>query len=97
MAQKGRPKKEQWQDLPQEWKDRVNTLSREELEHEIANVAYNNCELMKLKSEDMDLASCKQSYTDAGAQYKEGSKQNKLKISYAKEMLDSAGGLTKST
>jgi len=96
MATRGRPKKQEFEDVPSEFKDQANSSSREELQNLISLVSCNQVELMKLKSEDSDLATAKEVAKQAGAVYAEGSKLNKAKILYCKTLLDDKGGHTKS-
>ncbi len=96
MVQRGRPKKAEFADVPEEFKDKANSSSREELQDMISKVACDQVELLKLKSEDMDLASAKETARVAGLQYSEGSKMNKQKVEYCKVLLDDKGGHTKS-
>lgn len=96
MAQRGRPPKAEYEDVPDEFKDLANSSDRESLQTLISKVACDQVELMLLKSEDQDLATAKEVAKHAGAVYAEGSKMNKQKIAYCKTLLDDKGGHTKS-
>ena len=94
----GRPKKtvkDKWEQLPEEFRSEVDSLSREALEHKIASIAMYQVELMVAKEQDQDLKQKKEASRVAGEVYREGSKQNKLKIEYLKANLDAAGGPVK--
>jgi hypothetical protein len=92
-----RPKstKNKFDDLPEEFRTEVDSLSRESLEHKIAAIAMYQVELMAAKAEDQDLAEKKEAARFAGEVYRLGSKQIKLKIEYCKANLDAAGGPVK--
>jgi hypothetical protein len=93
----GRPKstKSKFDDLPEEFRTEIDKLSRESLEHKIASIAMYQCELMAAKALDQDLAQKREASRHAGEVYREGTKQNKLKIEYCKANLDAAGGPVK--
>lgn len=98
----GRPKgsknknTDPFSDLDGDWKDAVASSSREEIQQRIAAVALNDVELRRLKKEDQHLKECAEAYKDASAVYRDGFKQNKLKIEFMKRALDDKGGPTKS-
>lgn len=94
----GRPRKQQkskFEELPEEFRSEVDSLSREALEHKIASIAMYQVELMAAKEQDMDLKQKREASRVAGEVYREGTKQNKLKIEYCKANLDAAGGPVK--
>jgi hypothetical protein len=96
MPRKGFKKNtDPFSDLDSDWRDAVTNSSREEIERRVAKVALDDNELRKLKKEDEHLKECAEQYKDAGATYREGFKQNKLKIEFLKRALDDKGGPTK--
>jgi hypothetical protein len=95
MANRGRPKKRAFEDVPEEFKVLANSSDREELQSLISQVACNQVELLKLKAEDQDLASAKETARIAGQQYSDGTRVNRQKLEYCKILLDDKGGHTK--
>lgn len=96
----GRPKgsknknTDPFSDLDSDWKDAVASSDRVEIESRISKVACNDVELRKMKKEDQHLKECQEAYKDASAVYRDGFKQNKLKIEFLKRALDDKGGPT---
>lgn len=84
--------KEPFSELPEEFREAVESMNVEEIKQRIAIVALDQVELMKAKKEDQDLFEKKEVYKEAGALYREGSKLNKSKIEYCKVMIDNKGG-----
>jgi len=98
----GRPKgsknkeaKSPFADLDSDWKDAVAGLDRTEIESRIAAVAIADSDLRKMKKEDQHLKECAETYKEAGAQYRDGFKANKLKIEFLKQALNDKGGPSK--
>ncbi len=91
----GRPKKEKdpWADLDQDFKSAIEGGDEAMIRAKISEVAIVNAQLMDAKDQDLDLAEKSEIFKEAGAVYREGAKQNKLKIKYAKKMLESQGKL----
>ena len=89
-----RPKKDKWADLPEEFAEEVQGETEGGIRLRIAQVALNQAELMAAKADDDDLKSAKLAASDAGAIYSEGTKLNKLKIEFCKQVLDSRGADT---
>lgn len=87
-----RADKDPFEVVPEEFKDAVMGMSVEEIKQRIAQVALDQVELMKAKKEDQDLLEKRETYKEAGALYREGSKMNKTKIEYCKMAIDSKGG-----
>lgn len=83
--------KNPYEDVPEEWRESVESATTEEIKKKVAEVALAQAELMKAKKDDADLADRREQYKEAGAIYREGSKMNKCKIEYAKMVLDSRG------
>lgn len=89
---RGRPKKDKFEDLPEEFKNQINSSDRDAIKKIVAKVACDQVELMKAKKEDQQLEEAKLAYQDAGAVYKEGTKLNRTKIEYCKAVIDAKGG-----
>ena len=83
--------KELFEALEEEWKDKVSGSSPEEIKSEVAKVALAQAELMAAKELDEDLAGKKELYSEAGAVYRDGSKVNKEKIKYMRQVLGDKG------
>jgi len=86
-----RPKKERFADLDGDFKDIAAALNEAELRDRIANVSLDQEALMEDKSQDTDLEVKREAARDAGAIYREGTKMNKLRIAYLRQMLDAKG------
>ncbi len=86
-----RPKKDKWADMPEEFKVDIEEMDETAIRSRIAQVALNQAELMAAKILDDDLTSKREAAKEAGAVYREGTKLNKLKIEYCKEVLDGRG------
>lgn len=89
----GRPKKDPFEDAPQEWKEMMEAASDSEIREEVARVAFNEAENRKLKSEDQQLQEAKAAAKEAGAQYAEATAANLSKIKYARSLLVARGKL----
>jgi hypothetical protein len=88
----GRPKKvEDFSLLSEEFTASVNSASEDAVRRKISDAALDEVENQKLKREDPDLSSLKEQLKEAGVQYKERSKVNKLKIKYCQELLEGQG------
>ena len=84
-------KKDIFDDLDSDFKDTAANLSPDELNARIAEVAKNEQDNLKHKKEDEDLKEKKAQATAAGAQYKEASKQNNLRIKFLMRVLGDKG------
>jgi hypothetical protein len=90
---KGRPKKEPFEDLDKDFKALIESATEEDIRKKISEVALNEFQNQENKKADGQLAEAGAAYKEAGAQYKEATKHNKLRIGYARFMLDSRGKL----
>ena len=93
MAPRGRPAKNEFQDLAPEFKEIVEGMSDDEIKFQMAKVSVDEHENRANKKNDQDLEEKKAVYSQAGAIYKEATKANKLKISYCYHILESRGKL----
>lgn len=88
---RGRPKKEAWADLSEEFKDSTQGKSEQELRNMVALVAMQEEENKKNMKEDQHLQELKVQVKDASAGYREATKINTLKVRYLKETLEMRG------
>jgi membrane protein involved in colicin uptake len=72
-------------------KERLDSMSKEELKAFLGQVTLNEMENQKQKKEDQDLAEKKAAAKAAGEKYKEVSKANKTKTEYVKYLLEGQG------
>jgi Fe-S cluster assembly scaffold protein SufB len=91
MMGKGRTKKEPFADLPDEWKDAIQQGKPEEIEKEIARLGIGEEENKKLKTEDEDLARCREEVKVAGEQYRAATKGYRLRMKFIMQVLESRG------
>lgn len=91
---RGRPKKEAWADLSEEFKDSVQGKSEQELRNMVAQVAMQEEENKKNMKEDQHLSELKIQVKDAAAGYREATKANTLKVRFLKETLELRGKAT---
>jgi hypothetical protein len=88
----GKKKKGKWDDLGDEFKDAAMGMDVKDLRDKIATVSMAQEELNLAKADDMDLKAAQEVAKEAGAIYRDGTKANKLKISFLKQLIDSKGG-----
>jgi hypothetical protein len=88
---KNKEKKDEFADLPAEWKDAVAGMDKPAIDARIAEVAKAEEENQKLKGDDEDLKSRQLEAREAGKQYSDGTKANKLKIRFAMRVLRDKG------
>lgn len=78
--------------LPEDWRnDVLGTRSNEDVNKLIRDAAINTIVLKLAKESDPDLAALKEQLATATEMYKEGEKQNNLKIEFLVEVLRSRG------
>lgn len=78
-------------DLPEEYKDAVESGTDDEIRRRVAEVAFAEQENLRLKADDQDLAEKKAAAKGAGEQYSDATKMNRLKIKYAHSVLEGRG------
>lgn len=88
---RGRKKKEQFADLDSDYRTLIDNMKDSEVRDKIAEVAMNQVELMKNKNEDQHLKEVQETAKEAGSQYREGTKMNRLRIEYARHVLEGRG------
>lgn len=84
-------KKDPFEDLDEDFKTTIEALNEEEVRKRIAQVALDQESLMVAKKADLDLEKAKEVAKEAGAIYRDGTKVNKLKISFARQVLSDRG------
>ena len=92
----GRPKKnaepkDEFAELDSEFKDKVAGSDEAAIRDTIATVALNEVQNQNNKADDQDLAQKREEAAVAGAQYKDASKMNKLRIRFARRVLSDKG------
>lgn len=85
-------KKDKFDALDADFRDQVAAMSRKDIREKIAQISIDNQELLDAKEKDTDLMKAKEQAKEAGEVYREGLKMNKLKIAFAKRVLDDKGG-----
>ena len=91
MVRRGRKPKDSFADLPDYFRDAVLVESKEEIQKRVWETAIAQQELMDAKDADLDFQEAKERHSAAGAVYREGTKLNKLKIKFCKQMLETRG------
>lgn len=86
-----RPKKDQFADLPEEFKNAVAGMDEAGIRDTSTKVTFNQAALMEAKDADADLAAKKEEAKEAGAIYREGTKANKAKIAWCRQVLSDKG------
>ncbi len=83
--------KDPFAQLDDDFKASANSMDEAEIRNTIAKVALNQAALQELKEQDTDLASKKEIAREAGTQYRDGTKENKAKILYLRQLLGDKG------
>lgn len=80
-----------FKDLDDEFKVAVEQANDGDIKTRIADIALAEQQNSDLKKSDQQLMEAKQAFADAGEQYREATKFNKLKIKYCSHVLESRG------
>ncbi len=80
-------KKDKFADVPEEFRDAVAGMQEPQIRDRIAKVSLDQAALIEAKGNDQDLAEKKEQAKEAGAIYREGTKLNKLKIEFCRQVL----------
>jgi hypothetical protein len=80
-------KKNPFDALPKEWKDKIAGFGEQQINDEIAVVAKNEELNRKAKADDVDLKNMQLEVREASAPYRDATKMNRLKTAYLIEML----------
>jgi hypothetical protein len=91
MPRKAAPK-DPFADVPEDFRNGIDAMDRDDIRRAIAQVALDQAELMEAKDQDTDLQTLQEQAREAGAIYRDGTKANRLKIKYAKQVLEGKGG-----
>lgn len=86
-------KKGAFDDLDPEYKSTLEDMSDDDVRRKISEVALNEAQNQENKKADQDLAEKKLAAKEAGLQYSEASKANRLRILYARFILEARGTL----
>lgn len=87
----GRPKKDKFADLDEDFKNGVAGMDEVSIRRKISEVALNQEALLDAKADDEDFQQKKAIAKEAGAVYREGTKANKLRIAWCKRVLGDKG------
>jgi hypothetical protein len=85
------PKKDPFEDLPEEWKSDFAAKNPVEILAEVSRITLTHSALMAEKAEDTDLASAQQAAAEAGAVYREGTKDAKVRVKFLAQVLGDKG------
>lgn len=83
--------KDHFAELDSDFKTDITNCNEEEIRKRIASIALNQVALTSAMKEDQDLAERKLAAKEAGLVYKEGTKANKLRIEFCKQVLEDMG------
>lgn len=87
----GRPKKDKFEDLDEEFRGFVDGSTPEQIKQRLAEVVLEHQRLVEARKNDQDLQDKKWAYDEADAIYRDGKKMNKLRIEYARMVLVNRG------
>jgi predicted neutral ceramidase superfamily lipid hydrolase len=90
---KNNKSKDRFEDLDSDYKSAIDSASEEEIRRRISEAALNEAQNQENKKQDQDLKEKKEAAKMAGEQYKEATKSNKLRIGYARSILEARGKL----
>lgn len=80
-------KKNEFEDLADEWKAKFAGADADQINREVRDVALYRVRLLELKGEDEHLAEVRETARQAGAVYSEGEKACKLKTKFLRNIL----------
>lgn len=83
--------KDKFSELDVDFKNDIVNMGEDEIRKKIALIAMNQVELEKAMKEDDDLNEKKALAKMANEGYKEGTKHNKLRIRFCKQVLEDMG------
>lgn len=84
-------KKNPFEDLSDDWRDKVATMDSELIRLEMAQVTMNEQDNQSAMEDDDDLQNAKEQAKIAGEGYKEATKANKLKLKFLRQVLEDKG------
>ena len=88
---RGRPKKDPFECINEEWKAAVASSTPDEINKRIAQAAKDEDENQVLKKADEDFANCREAATVAGQVYSDATKVNRAKVAYGRQVLGDKG------
>lgn len=91
MAKQKKAPKDPYGAVSREWRDAVDAAQEQEIKDKLAAVALDQQAVLDEKAADQDFQSKKSALKFAGEGYKERSKVHKLKIQYARRVLQGRG------
>lgn len=83
--------KDPFEIIGREYIDAVTAMDEKQIRDRIASVSLDQVALMEARDQDLDLQKAVEQAREAGATYREGTKINKLKIAFAKRVLEDRG------
>lgn len=86
-------KKSNFEELDDDFKTMIDSASEDEIRKKISDVALNEAQNQENKKQDQDLKEKKEAVKMASEQYKDATKANKLRIGYARSILEARGKL----
>lgn len=93
MGRKGPfPKKDKFDSLDGDFKDAIAQSSPEDIRKRVSEIALLECTTRAILKEDPDVQEAKEALKNLMEPYREDLKAFKLKIEYAKRVLDDKGG-----
>jgi hypothetical protein len=93
FGRKARAPKNPWAAIPAEWRDAVDQSSEEDIRKRVSETALAEHENKRNLAKDQDVIEKKAALKYATEGYREVTKVNTLKISYARQVLEARGKL----
>jgi len=87
------PKKDKWADLPEGYKEQIDSSSPEDIKKKVSQVALLEVSERGLLKLDPDVNETKDRLKNLMEPYRENLKSYKLQIAYAKQVLEDKGAL----
>jgi hypothetical protein len=88
---RGKSKRDPFESLGEEFRSSIEAMNVEEIRDRIASVSLAQIELLEARDKDEDFQKAKETAREAGAVYREGTQMNRLKIAFAKRVLEDRG------
>jgi hypothetical protein len=85
--------KDEFDDLDEGFRGQVEAADSAEVRKMIADVALAQNDLMEAQKNDFDLQEKRKAASEANFVYSDGTKQNRLKIRFARAMLSARGAI----
>ena len=81
-------KKDKFEALPEPFRDAVAGMNEAEVRARISHVSLDDAALREARGNDVDFQRAREAATAAGQVYRDGAKQNRLKIDFCRRRLD---------